>query len=550
MKPLLCALVAISSIAMPWRAIANLPGGGTQGDAPTLTHSGANVILSNGIVTATINPNTAEISSLQYKGHEMVSQSGRHVLIYFFLDGDKGYDRFSNCVMTIRQPTPDMIDLGFKRTYNPQDPKEHPCDVDTHLVLGRGMSGLYAYSILDHPATYPVLNIAQYLMIWSQPIINNQWLMERIYVDRARHWDLPSPPDLDKAQATGIKEIVKLTSGPWQGKYDCKYMYTAPYWDLGTWGFASNSNKIGGWIVFGSHEFFNDGPTMSDLTAATGITQLMFNMNHYNGAPISIPQGQDWHKVYGPYLIYCNSSEKGADDCWADAQRQAIAEQSAWPYQWVGNDKLYPTLHERGTVTGTFKVSDPLKPNATTANAWIGLAQPKPGGDWQLDNQSYQYWAHADASGRFTIPNIRPGTYTLFAFTKGAVGQFSQPNITITAGQTNTLGTLTWQAPHPGASIAWEIGVPDRTAGEFRHSDDYFKPYLWEQFAGEFTNPLEYTVGKSDWHKDWNYVQCGYLSGTTWTPWKWRIHFDLKNPPATGMATLTLAYASSYYGHT
>lgn len=535
---------------MAGRIEANVPGGGNEGEDVTMVTAGKNVVLANGIVTATIDTSSATVLSLRYQGHEMISQTGRHQSLYFFLDGDKGYERFSTCVFSVKQGTPDIVDISCNRLYDPQNPKMHACDVDTHFVLGRGMSGLYVYTILNHPASYPALNVGQYLMIWSMPEAGSRWLMENIYVDAARHWELPTPDDFTKAQDTGIKEIVKLTTGSWQGKFDCKYMYTASYWDLGCWGFASDANKIGAWVVFGSHEFFNDGPTMSDLTAASGITQLMFNMNHYNGSSLQVPQGMAWQKIYGPYLLYCNSSPDGGDACWADARQQAETEKAAWPYDWLANEKLYPSKQQRGAVAGRFLVRDPLKPNVSGANAWVGLAQPDTAGGWQFDSRNYQYWVHADANGNFAIPNVRPGTYTLFAFTTGAVGEFSRTSVVVVPGRTTPLGAVTWSVPHPGASIAWEIGVPDRTAAKFRHGDDYFQPYMWEKFSGEFTNPLEYTVGVSDWRKDWNYVQCGYLSGTTWSPWKWRIHFNLTNPPAGGNATLTIAYASSYYGHT
>ena len=214
-------------------------------------------------------------------------------------------------------------------------------------------------------------------------------------------------------------------------------------------------------------------------------------------------------------------------------------------------------------MSGRFVLKDPLKPNVSGAGAWVGLDQPDPvgdlpvrsrraesGGNWQFDGRHYQYWVHADTNGNFSIPNIRPGTYTLYAFTTGAVAEFSQANITVKAAEATSLGDVTWTVQHPGTSIAWEIGVPDRTAQKFRHGDDYYQPYMWEKFASEFSNPLEYTVGVSNSAKDWNYVQCGYLSGTTWSPWKWRINFNLPNPPAAGNATLTIAYASSYYGRT
>jgi hypothetical protein len=59
------------------------------------------------------------------------------------------------------------------------------------------------------------------------------------------------------------------------------------------------------------------------------------------------------------------------------------------------------------------------------------------------------------------MPNVRPGTYMLYTFTDGAAGEFSKPDVTLQAG-TTTLGNLTWNIPHKGSRIAWEIGVPDR----------------------------------------------------------------------------------------
>jgi rhamnogalacturonan endolyase len=195
-------------------------------------------------------------------------------------------------------------------------------------------------------------------------------------------------------------------------------------------------------------------------------------------------------------------------------------------------------------------VRDALKPDVSGAGAWVGVTRPDPGVNWQLDSKHYQYWTQADTAGNFSIPNVRPGTYALFAFATGAVGELGQTNVAVKAGETTVLGDVIWKVPHAGASLAWEIGMPDRSAKEFRHGNDYFQPYLWEKFAGEFSNPLEYTNGVSNWSKDWNYVQCGYPQGEKWSLWKWRIHFNLTNAPMSGNATLTIAYASSYYGRT
>ena len=62
--------------------------------------------------------------------------------------------------------------------------------------------------------------------------------------------------------------------------------------------------------------------------------------------------------------------------------------------------------------------------------------------DWQTDGKHYQYWARADAAGRFTIPNARPGAYTLYAFTDGVLGEFSRADVRVEAGKTTELGEM------------------------------------------------------------------------------------------------------------
>ena len=104
---------------------------------------------------------------------------------------------------------------------------------------------------------------------------------------------------------------------------------------------------------------------------------------------------------------------------------------------------------------------------------------------------------------------------------------------------------MVWNVPHPGKRIAWEIGVPDRMAAEFRHGHtDYFMPYMFSEFPQELPNPLEYDVTRNNWATAWNYAQTTYTGGV---PWKWRIHFPLAAAP-TGDATLTLAFAASDQG--
>jgi len=512
---------------------ANVPGGGDTGPAVTLADSGQTLVLANGSLTVTISKPNATVTSLKFKGHEMAQA------VYYSMDGSWRYRVPAHCICTVKVATPDMVDVGLKSSGRNE---RQAFDIEVHYVLRRGATGLYAYAVLTHPADYPATGYGEWRMVWK---LSND-LLEKIYVDDGRHWQMPNSYDFQHAQRTPIAEITKLTTGVMAGRYDCKYDYSAEYWNLGCWGHASDVNQIGAWVVLGSHEFFNDGPTKQDLTAASGINHLHFGLDHYNGPGVQVEAGEAWEKFFGPYLLYCNYSAAGGDACWADAQAQAGAEQSAWPYAWLAGSPAYPSAGQRGAISGRFVVNDALKPALNGAGAWVGVAQPPPGGNWQFESKHYQDWVRTDAQGNFMIRHVRPGRYALYAFTDGAVGEFSTNNVVVTAGRTTDLAGVVWNVPHPGGRLAWEIGVPDRTAREFRHGTDYFHGYLWNDFGREFPNPLEYTVGRSRWATDWNYAQAQYRTAgePAAGPWKWRIHFNLTNVPP-GMATLTLAIASA-----
>ncbi|TCO86741.1 rhamnogalacturonan endolyase [Chthoniobacter flavus] len=495
---------------------------------------GSQVVLDNGIIAATINKTGANVASLKFKGTEMIAPATRGANIYFSMDGGADYRQPQGCVFSVKAQSPEMVDVACRRIW-----KDEPqaFDIEAHFVLCRGESGLYVYAILDHPAKYPATGYGEWRMVWRPPVETQDW----ICVDERRHWQMPDPADYQTAQKMGIKEIVKLTQGVRAGQYDCKYDFNASYHDIGCWGHVYAQRKLGAWMVCGGYDFFNDGPTKQDLNASAGLNHIYFGRNHYGGSNPHLAAGETWSKIYGPYLLYCNSADD-VEAMWSDAKERVKKEKAQWPYPWLTGVPQYPPAGARGQVAGQLIIKDAQKPRLSAANAWVGVAQPEANGNWQYESKHYQYWTHADAEGRFTIPSVRPGSYILYAFTTGAVGEFSKREIAVGAGQTTQAGELVWNVPHKGR-IVWEIGMPDRSAGEFAHGHDYFHGYGWERFPHEFPNPLEFTIGKSDPAKDWNYAQCGYGTDNL-QPWKWRIHFNLDAAPQAD-ATLVLSLASA-----
>ena len=251
-----------------------------------------------------------------------------------------------------------------------------------------------------------------------------------------------------------------------------------------------------------------------------------------------------------------------ATTLWQDALRQAQAEKAKWPYDWV-NGVDYPHKAGRGNVSGQLVLDDPQAATTRLPHLTVGLAYPDappgalpftpprlrsaapgrpapgqvaggPGGgprrgfggrgrftppprDWVHDAKHYQFWNDGGADGKFTITEVRPGTYTLHAFADGVLGEYAQAKITVAAGQDLDLGRIEWKPVRYGRQI-WEIGYPDRTAGKFFKGDgaDY---WLWGwglRYPLLFPNDITYTIGKSDYHKDWFFEQVPHGESTAW----------------------------------
>jgi hypothetical protein len=141
----------------------------------------------------------------------------------------------------------------------------------------------------------------------------------------------------------------------------------------------------------------------------------------------------------------------------------------------------------------------------------------------------YIFYVKADADGKFTLPNVRAGTYTLYAWqTQGSITQSFAKDGVVVSGDTQDLGKLVWDAPyHP--NLIWQIGKADRMAGEFKFGNQP-RTYQWML---QVPANLTFTIGKSKEATDWYYAQ---KAGT------WTVDFNV-NKPISGNAYLTIAIA-------
>jgi rhamnogalacturonan endolyase len=140
------------------------------------------------------------------------------------------------------------------------------------------------------------------------------------------------------------------------------------------------------------------------------------------------------------------------------------------------------------------------------------------------------------------------------------LGEFKKPGIAVPAADRVDLGRLGWRPETYGRTL-WQIGTPDRSAGEFHifGGPQGFRKYLtWLEYPYEFPDGVDFTIGRDDIATDWNFFQPVYrtpgtplqlsLRGTTpdYSLTTWKIRFNSEGY-AHGTGTLDIALASSVF---
>lgn len=448
--------------------------------------TGMNATISNGIYTIMFNSNGTGYS-LVWHGKELIGPAKG------FYSSVNGGTAFIPTQLVVTTNTPEIVDIAYIGTWG-----------ELHYVVRSGISGLYSYFVATNIGT-----VGEYRTLYrvDGSIFRTGYNSEHSAI---------AFPTLSQLQSATVLQdsTYQLADGTVYTKYDGS-TYVAQDKLHGVYG-----NGYGVWMISPSHEYVNGGPMKQELTVHTEITggdAVLLNMlsaSHFGTPSVDIPSG----KIYGPWLVYFNNGSI------SDAQKQVDKEQDQWPYKWLSNPH-YPL--ERTTVTGTLRLAD----GRPAAGAMVTLAQP--GGDIYAQGSDYIFYAKADDDGHFHISKVRPGTYSLYAYSTGGkikdvTDQYEKDNVVV-KGEFVNLGKLTWTPPEY-EDFLWQIGKADRKADEFNFGKLPRQYGLWNQVPANLT----YTIGKSDPDEDWYYAQT--QAGT------WTVDFKLKHAyNGTGHLTVALA---------
>ena len=535
--------------------------------AVTVTDNGSSWTLDNGIVKATIDKDTGFMPSLVYHGKNVLNGNGGS-----WEHTPKGAPIVTNTVTIDPSANGgDRAEVSIKGitngvyTLTPNAPGGGAqADMEIRYALGRGDSGIYVYAVWDHPANYPAGGTGPEDRYITRLSHDFDW----ITVDADRNMLEASPADWGNGVVVHAKEQRIMSTGVYKNSVEHKYTYSGMQYQTKAYGWSDTKNHIGVWFINPTIEYLSGGPFRIDLDAhfdanddPDPIILDYWHSGHYAGANTRLAAGEAWHKVIGPIFVYVNSLDHpeptsdaelktladtagnptvpaswtdNAGALWSDAEAQWKKQNAEWPYGWVKADGYTPA-DQRGTVTGRLVLDDPLAPAGTgkkLPHLIVGLTDPAgktpppanvnesrfgamySGPDsWIHDAKGYQFFNDGKDDGAFTITKVRPGTYTLHAWADGVLGDYMQADVTVEPGKTLDLGTIDWKPVRYGRQV-WEIGYPDRSAHEFFKGDGK-DVWLWGwnlRYALLFPDDLTYTVGKSDWRKDWFFEEVPHAT--------------------------------------
>ncbi|KAJ6735648.1 RHAMNOGALACTURONATE LYASE FAMILY PROTEIN [Salix viminalis] len=535
--------------------------------------------MDNGTVQVTLSKPAGLVTGIRYDGIDNLLEVRNRETNRGYWDlhwnppGGKGiFDVISGTSFRVIVENDEQVELSFTRMWDSLlEGKYIPLNIDKRFVLLRGSSGFYSYAIYKHLQEWPGFDIGETRITFKL----RKDMFQYMAIADNRQRLMPLPDDLlpGRCQTLAYPEAVILVNPELPeltGEVDDKYQYSCENKDNQVHGWICFKPLVGFWQITPSDEFRTAGPLKQNLTSHVGPTTLaMFHSSHYAGKDLvlSISPGEPWKKVFGPVFIYLNSASNGEDApfLWEDAKMQMMAEVQSWPYSFPVSEDFQKS-EERGNVCGRLLVKDRNISDdyILASGAYVGLAPPGDVGSWQTECKDYQFWTRADENGYFSIKSICTGDYNLYAWVPGFLGDYRfDAIVNIISGCDMDMGDLVYEPPRDGPTL-WEIGIPDRSAAEFYIPDpdpkfmnnlyanhpDRFRQYgLWDRYADMYPDTdLVYTVGLSDYRKDWFFAQvvsCRRKDDGTHVGTTWQIKFKLDKVDRSCSYKLRVAIASA-----
>lgn len=482
----------------------------------TLSLSGNNCTLSNGLISMFWKED-GTLGSIRKNDVELVrnmpdrSDTAGKPAFYVDYYAEGAFHEFCSPELRVIESSGQMAHIAYIDT---------SCylAIEFHIILMQGQSGFYSYVSASNNTDTP-FELSEFRIVYrcGSRIFDHAYNCERHGLQPTHSYMEQHEKLQDETYR--LPDGEKYSNGDIYSKYDyAGYFSQNPLW--GQYG-----HGYGFFVIPASTEYYPGGPLKQELLVHyDGIVLNYLTGAHFGTGNLHVPLG--WQKFYGPVYQYFNEGEK-PEELFRDALLTAEAEAAKWPYQWV-KEPLYPLV--RSQVSGQLLFQNGTPCNSTT----VILGQ----GDLPVELQSagYLYYTHTDSEGRFTLKNVRPGTYSLFARQTGGSNteQLQNDNILITESR-QQLPPITWNLPPE--KVIWQLGKATGTCEGYRFAGE-MRNYKWMTMVPD---TVHFHIGKSKESEDWYYAQVHEGS--------WYIHFHLDNIPSS-KCYLIIALAGASRGGT
>ncbi|KAK4572002.1 hypothetical protein RGQ29_030413 [Quercus rubra] len=413
----------------------------------------SHVVMDNGILQVKLSNPDGIVTEIKYNGIDNLLDGLDEEVNRGYWDlvwseaGSTGttgtFDVIKGTSFRVIVESEEQLEISFTRLWDPSlQGKQVSLNIDKRFIMLRNSSGFYTYAIYEHLKEWPPFNLPQTRIVFK--LRKDKFHYMAVADNRQRYMPLPDDRLPERGEPLATPEAVLLVNPvetEFKGEVDDKYQYSCENKDLRVHGWICKDPTVGFWQITPSNEFRSGGLSKQNLTSHVGPYNLaMFLSAHYAGEDLvlKLKPNEPWKKVFGPVFMYLNSVSDENDPLhlWEDAKNQMMTEVESWPYNFPASED-FPHADQRGRVTGRLQIKDRYLSDQyiSASYAYVGLAPPGDVGSWQRECKGYQFWATADADGYFSIDNIRCGSYNLYAWVPGVIGDYQKDVfITITAG--------------------------------------------------------------------------------------------------------------------
>lgn len=269
---------------------------------------------------------------------------------------------------------------------------------------------------------------------------------------------------------------------------------------------------VGAWMFMGNREHSAGGPFFKDIDfQTTGGAVEIYNCL-FTGHTQTEPFRQG---LQGPYALqFTNGAQPALPD-----------------YSWLETLKAADgTLLIKGLIPAAARGALAGKVTGVAAGREITVG---------LSNTAAQYWGTPDAGGNFTIPGIRPGTYTMSLYQDEL--EVGTKTVTITAGATALADIVSTYYTPSAASTVFRIGTWDGTPLGFLNSDKIEIMHPSDVRMSSWTSTPNFVVGANT-DAQWPMVQFMGVNNSQ------RITFNLTAAQVATPLTLRIGITLGFEG--